>query len=119
VVIPRFESLWNPFPGFENYGGLGAVRPHLAKTSQFFKDIKQGTLPQVCWLIPTPAESEHPPNSVKTGMRYVTGLVNAVMKSSYWDSCAIVISWDDYGAFTITSLQLRSTNMGMVFESLP
>jgi phospholipase C len=96
---PAVESLWNPFPGFENYAGPSAVRPHLAKTAQFFKDLKRGTLPQVCWLIPNSQDSEHPPANIKTGMRYVTGLVNAVMKSAYWNSCAIVIFWDDYGGF--------------------
>jgi phospholipase C len=32
-------------------------------------------------------------------MWYVTGLVNAVMQSSYWNKCAIIITWDDPGGF--------------------
>jgi phospholipase C len=96
---PNVETLWNPLPGFENYAGANAVLPHLARTAQFFKDIKGGTLPQVCWLIPSPKESEHPPADIKIGMNYVTRLVNSIMKSSYWASCAIVIFWDDYGGF--------------------
>jgi phospholipase C len=96
---PAVESLWNPFPGFENYAGPSAVLPHLKRTAEFFKDIKRGILPQVCWLIPNSQESEHPPADIKTGMRYVTRLVNAVMKSAYWNTCAIVILWDDYGGF--------------------
>lgn len=32
-------------------------------------------------------------------MAYVTGLVNAVMKSPDWNSTAIFISWDDCGGF--------------------
>jgi phospholipase C len=32
-------------------------------------------------------------------MHYVTGLVNAVMESRYWQNCAIIITWDDYGGF--------------------
>ena len=96
---PQAETLWNPLPGFENYAGSHAVLRHLAKTSQFFKDIKGGSLPEVCWLIPDQTESEHPPKNIQTGMWYVTNLVNAVMQSSYWDSCAIIIFWDDYGGF--------------------
>jgi phospholipase C len=71
----------------------------LVPTSQFYTDLQNGTLPQVCWLIPPGNQSEHPPNDVAVGMRYVTGLVNAVMKSQYWQNCAIVITWDDYGGF--------------------
>jgi phospholipase C len=32
-------------------------------------------------------------------MDYVSYLVNAVMKSSAWQSTAIVVTWDDYGGF--------------------
>lgn len=43
--------------------------------------------------------SEHPPARSDCGMDYVTYLVNQVMQSKYWDSTAIVITWDDYGGF--------------------
>jgi phospholipase C len=32
-------------------------------------------------------------------MRYVTRLINAVMTSSLWQSCAIILVWDDFGGF--------------------
>ena len=32
-------------------------------------------------------------------MDYVTYLVNQIMQSKYWQSTAIVITWDDYGGF--------------------
>jgi phospholipase C len=41
-------------------------------------------LPEVSWLVPDVTESEHPPQNVKTGMWYVTQLINVVMQSSYW-----------------------------------
>jgi len=43
--------------------------------------------------------SEHPPALVSTGETYVTGLVNAIMRSPNWDSTAIFLSWDDWGGF--------------------
>jgi phospholipase C len=36
---------------------------------------------------------------VQVGMWYVTGLINAIVKSSYWNSCAIILYWDDSGGF--------------------
>ena len=72
---------------------------NLVPTSQFYTDLKNQTLPQVCWLKPASPESEHPPNDITKGMHYVTHLVNAVMKSPYWNNCAIIITWDDYGGF--------------------
>ena len=71
----------------------------LVNANQFYTDAKNGTLPQVSWVIPNATQSEHPPNSVRAGMSYVTGLVNAVMQGPNWNSSAIFISWDDWGGF--------------------
>jgi phospholipase C len=65
----------------------------------FYQDLQSGTLPQVCWLVPVVADSEHPPADVQTGMWYVTNLINAVMQSPYWQSAAIIVVWDHYGGF--------------------
>jgi phospholipase C len=100
---PQTEGIWNPLPGFADYAtseGYGSyLSTNLATTAAFFSDLANGTLPQVCWLTPTVANSEHPPANVQTGMWYVTGLINAVMKSPYWNHCAIILTWDDYGGF--------------------
>jgi phospholipase C len=32
-------------------------------------------------------------------MDYVSYLINTVMKSSYWSSIAIIVTWDDFGGF--------------------
>jgi phospholipase C len=96
---PQAETLWNPLPGFYQITGNPAQLANLVPTSQFFSDLTNGSLPQVCWLIPSGQESEHPPADITVGMQYVTGLVNAAMHSQYWSSSAIIIVWDDYGGF--------------------
>jgi phospholipase C len=96
---PLAENLWNPLPGFKTIMNNSNLRERLVGTKQFYTDLKGGTLPQVCWLTPTFAESEHPPADVATGMWYVTKLINAVMQSGYWNTCAIIVMWDDYGGF--------------------
>ena len=68
-------------------------------TAQFYKDARDGNLPQVSWVIPSSNVSEHPPAGVREGMAYVTGLVNAVMEGPDWDTTAIFLSWDDWGGF--------------------
>jgi phospholipase C len=98
---PTIEGIWNPLPGFRQYANLSSAEldAHLGDTAAFLKDIKDGSLPQVCWITPSVAESEHPPNDVQVGMWYVTGLINAIMESSYWNSCAIIVYWDESGGF--------------------
>jgi phospholipase C len=43
--------------------------------------------------------SEHPPASIRRGQAYVTGVIDAIMRSADWDSTAIFLSWDDWGGF--------------------
>ncbi len=98
----KILSIWNPVGGFAwvKSQGTAYVAAHNPPIEQFLADLKGGTLPQVSWLIPDLAHSEHPGNSgVTAGMVYVTSLVNAVMQSPYWNSTAIFVTWDDWGGF--------------------
>jgi len=96
---PDKYTFWNPLPAFPAVQNDPAQRSRLQGTSQFYKDAAAGKLPQVSWVIPSSAVSEHPPAGVEEGMAYVTGLVNAIMKGPDWNSTAIFISWDDWGGF--------------------
>jgi phospholipase C len=95
---PNTPGFWNPLPNFVTVRQdreLGNVRPMAA----FYRDAVRGTLPSVSWITPNYAESEHPGASVRAGQAWVTGLVNAVMRSPDWKSSAIFIAWDDWGGF--------------------
>jgi len=91
-------AIWNTLPGFTDVkadGQQGNVRP----LDTFMSQAKSGTLPAVAWLVPDPADSEHPPALVSTGQAYVTRIINAVMASKDWDSSAIFLASDDWGGF--------------------
>jgi phospholipase C len=94
----KIGSQWNPLPAFSDVGQDGQLND-IVPGKSFYKDAAAGTLPAVSWVIPDAIYSEHPPNSVKTGMQYVTGLVNAAMSSPDWHSTAIFITWDEWGGF--------------------
>jgi len=96
---PYKFSFWNPLPAFPKVMNDPSQRSRLVDTSQFYEDVNRGKLPQVCWVIPSADVSEHPPASVRSGMAYVTGLVDAVMQSPDWNSTAIFVAWDDWGGF--------------------
>jgi phospholipase C len=80
-----------------------------------FSDIKNGHLPQASWVMPTLAASDHPASGNKLGPAWVTSIVNAVGKSSYWNNTAILIMWDDWGGFydSVPPPQLDYTSLGM------
>ncbi len=96
---PHKYTLWNPLPAFPKVVNDPTQNSRLVSTAQFYQDAENGTLPQVSWVIPSGAVSEHPPAGVEEGMAYVTGLINSVMQGPDWDSTAIFVSWDDWGGF--------------------
>jgi phospholipase C len=47
-------------------------------------------------VIPSVPLSEHPPASIDKGMIWVADVIDAIMKSKYWNNTAIILTWDDY-----------------------
>jgi phospholipase C len=67
---------------------------------QVLSDIAGRSLQAVSWVIPDERYSDHP--GVKqegTGPSWVTHIVNTVGRSLYWNSTAILITWDDWGGW--------------------
>lgn len=94
----RTSNIWNPLPNFvtvQDNDQLGNIKP----MKEFDEAIDEGTLESVVWLSPNGAVSEHPQSKVSDGQAWVTRVVNRIMKSDYWESTAIFVSWDDYGGF--------------------
>ena len=110
---PIKPDIWNVLPLFTYFQDHpNELVEHVKNTQYFISDIQNGQLPTVSWIIPGgwhpptwpkvcagQGTSEHPPARSDCGMDYVTYLVNQVMQSKYWESTAIVITWDDYGGF--------------------
>jgi phospholipase C len=96
---PQAFHLWNPLAGFKTFMNSQQLRDHLVSGDQYFQDLRNNSLPAVSWIVPNFTESEHPPADVQLGMWYVTDVVNALMKSPYWQNTALVLTWDDYGGF--------------------
>jgi phospholipase C len=96
---PYTPSIWNPLPSFDTVAQDGQIK-NIQYLRRFYKAAASGNLPNVAWVVPNGHESEHPPESlISDGQAYVTGVVNAVMRSPNWSSTAIFISWDDWGGF--------------------
>jgi phospholipase C len=90
-ILSAFDVVWPVRNGPEWKKNI--VTPQTA----IFKDISNGTLPNVSWVIPDQDESDHPGTSSDTGPSWVASIVNAIGQSNYWDHTAIVIVWDDWG----------------------
>jgi phospholipase C len=82
---------------------FGPMWDKVVPPEEFLRDVRAGELPEVSWLVPPESFSEHPDNGggvgVCGGENWTVRQVNALMKSSAWDSTALVIVWDDFGGF--------------------
>ena len=98
VQTAKTPGIWNPLPYFTDVqqdDQLGDIEP----LPNFFTAAKNGDLPAVSWITPNGTVSEHPPGLITAGQTYVTGLINAIMRSPDWSSTAIFLAWDDWGGF--------------------
>lgn len=80
---------------------FGPMWEKVQDPERFIKDLRRHELPQVSWLIPPEGLNEHPGEgqSVCAGENWTVQQVNALMKSDYWESTALIIVWDDFGGF--------------------
>ena len=67
--------------------------------AQFVTDVANGKLAGMTWVTPTNKTSDHPESSSNLGPAWVASVVDAVGQSSFWDSTAILIVWDDWGGW--------------------
>jgi phospholipase C len=92
------QAVWAPLLDIPRFLDNRALRSHIVDFSQYYTDLRNGTLPAVAYIAPSGA-SEHPPGSLVTGQRFVRGLVNSLMVSSSWDNTAFLESYDDWGGW--------------------
>ncbi|MCI4336612.1 MAG: fibronectin type III domain-containing protein [Thermoplasmata archaeon] len=95
---PSVFDYWNPLISkAETYNYN--LNSHFVPRGNFFNDTKNGTLPNVSWIIPAGFMSDHPPDNLNNGMGFVSSIADAVMNSSLWKSTAIFVSYDEYGGY--------------------
>ncbi len=76
------------------------------KSSRLLTDIRKCELPDVSWVIPSGANSDHPGVSTGGGPSWVGSIVNAIGNNgkcrngeTYWDDTVVIITWDDWGGW--------------------
>ena len=96
-------------PGNSPYDPLEAINhirnnaqiwdAHVFTDTQFIPDVQSGKLAAVTWLVSSDQTNEHPPWSICQGENWTLNQITAIMNSSFWDSTAIFVVWDDNGGF--------------------
>jgi phospholipase C len=90
---------WSAFDAIKNvrYGPdwANVISPE----TTVLQDISGGTLPQISWVVPSLNNSDHPGDGIDNGPTWVTSITNAIQQSKYWNDCAVIVVWDDWGGW--------------------
>jgi phospholipase C len=92
------QVVWVPLLNFDRFIDDPSLSSHIVDLSQYYVDLRNGTLPAVSYIVPSGA-SEHPPQKPITGERSVKNLIQELMRSSAWDSSAFMLLYDDWGGW--------------------
>ena len=71
---------------------------HIVDLSEYYKDLQEGTLPAVSFMVDYGA-SEHPAGNLELGQRLVRSLLNGLMASPAWKDSAFLYAYDDWGGW--------------------
>jgi phospholipase C len=96
-------GLWEPFEAIKyvRYGD-DWHKSVIAPETRILTDPGDAKLAQVSWVSPSKRDSDHPGGGARPraqGPLWVASIVNAIGESSYWNSTAIIVVWDDWGGF--------------------
>jgi phospholipase C len=91
------------------------VKDNYHPETRILKDIKDGNLADVTWVIPSLLLSDHAGSNSDRGPSWVAAVVDAIGESKYWSSTAIFVTWDDWGGWydPVTPPQLDYDGLGM------
>jgi phospholipase C len=95
----RYYSNGGIWDAPKNVTALVSSPSNIQNPNQFLTDVQNGTMATVSWVMPTFANSDHPPMSIKSGQNFVARQVSAIMQSPYWNNTVIFVTWDDWGGF--------------------
>ena len=92
------QVIWVPVLNMARFLDDPELSSHIVDLNEYYKDLENGTLPAVAYIAPAGA-SEHPPGSIRSGQKFVKALIQALMRSSSWDSSAFMVMYDDWGGW--------------------
>jgi phospholipase C len=92
------QVIWVPILNMARFLDDPELSSHIVDLNEYFTDLENGTLPAVAYIAPAGA-SEHPPGSIRSGQKFVKSLMQALMRSTSWESSAFLVTYDDWGGW--------------------
>jgi phospholipase C len=88
----------NAFQYFQTTANGPNVQPFVI--TDFKAAIASGTIPNVVWIQPSPANDMHPGGgSIFNGISFLDDLVKTLQTSNIWANTAVLVLWDESGGW--------------------
>jgi phospholipase C len=87
-----------PLLGMKRFQGGGPLAGQVVDLSQYYRDLRDGTLPAVSYIVTT-SSSENPPADPSAGSRTLRKVTSELMKSSAWSTSALMWTYDGWGGW--------------------
>jgi phospholipase C len=97
--IGHVGYIWSTLDAIRHIRYSKQWRRNVIADKYFPRDVANGHLAPITWITPDFVRSDHAPANICTGENWSVQTINAIMKSKFWSSTAIVLTWDDFGGF--------------------
>uniref|UniRef100_A0A2U9IPI9 Acid phosphatase n=1 Tax=Acidianus sulfidivorans JP7 TaxID=619593 RepID=A0A2U9IPI9_9CREN len=91
-----------PWPMYA-FIGINNYKNDFHSLTTFYEDLEDGNLPTVSWVMFISGYDDkydmHPPYNITSGAVEITKIINAIMRSPYWNSTVIFITFDEGGGY--------------------
>jgi phospholipase C len=92
-------EVWSEFDSIRSVRYGPDWKNVVSPETRILRDVPSGALADVSWVVPDWRNSDHTGSGGDTGPSWVASIVNAIGKSPYWKTTAIVVLWDDWGGW--------------------
>ena len=92
-------KVWSEFDAIRSVRYGPDWKNVISPQTRILTDVPGGALAGVTWVTPDRIDSDHTGSGYDRGPSWVASVVNAIGESSYWDSTAIFVLWDDWGGW--------------------
>jgi phospholipase C len=91
----------HPFLYFKNYAEGTTLRSaHLKDGTDFWTDLRAGTLPQVVFFKPSEIYDEHPSSSdMRSGDMATKAMLDSIQADPIWNDAIVIVTYDENGGF--------------------
>jgi phospholipase C len=95
---PNTQTVRVPLLNYARFVDDPLLRTHIVGMAQYYRDLADGTLPAVAYMASGP-DNERSSRSIPAAQNMIHNLVTQLMQSRYWDSSALMWSYDGSGGW--------------------